>query len=97
EDDVEREDLADDITDVESDYVAEDIVDVKNKDGEDDDVESGISCVKRGDERLEEEIGSLETRSNNVSDQEIDEINLMFAHIAYLLTSIMASLSSPHP
>ncbi|GJR23848.1 hypothetical protein Tco_0972375 [Tanacetum coccineum] len=46
EDDVEREDLADDIADVESDYVAEDIVDVKNEDKEEDDVESGISCVE---------------------------------------------------
>ncbi|GJY13861.1 hypothetical protein Tco_0383170, partial [Tanacetum coccineum] len=46
EDDVEREDLADDMADVESNYVAEDIVDVKNEDGEEDDVESGISCVE---------------------------------------------------
>ncbi|GJR23849.1 hypothetical protein Tco_0972376 [Tanacetum coccineum] len=46
EDDVEREDLEDDIADVESDYVAEDNAYVESEDGEEDDVESGISFVK---------------------------------------------------
>nr|GEX03152.1 hypothetical protein [Tanacetum cinerariifolium] len=51
EDDVERENLADDIADVESDYVTEYNAYVESEDGEEDNVESGISCVEIGKDK----------------------------------------------